>query len=80
MKKKNIPSDTNGKRSIIPITVLDQGHLAVGVRARAVEDVVRVAVAVEGVIVVVRVGDTVVVRVGHFVVLCFVRFVMGEKV
>lgn len=64
----DIPSNPNGKRSILPIAVLDQRHLAVDIRARAVEDVVRVAVAVEGVIVGVGVGDAVVVGVGvgHF--------------
>ena len=42
----NSPSNTNGKPAVFPIPALDQRHLALGVRAWTLEDLVRVAVAV----------------------------------
>ena len=46
-----IPTDTNSEGTILPVSAFDQGHLAVDVGAWAIEDIVGMAVAVEGVIV-----------------------------
>jgi hypothetical protein len=56
-----VPSDANGESAILPVTPLNQRHFAVDVRARAIEDLVRVAM-VGNVVVGVRVR----VRVSHY--------------
>jgi hypothetical protein len=38
-----VPSDANGESAILPVTPLNQRHFTVDVRARAIEDLVRVA-------------------------------------
>ncbi len=66
-EKINLPSNTNGKSPILPVAPLNQRHLTVNVRARAVQDLVGVAMAIEGIIM--RVADATVVgvRVGHYI-------------
>ena len=40
----SVPTDAHGEGAVAPVAAFDQRHLAAHVRARAVEDVVRVAV------------------------------------
>ena len=47
---QTIPANTYGECSFLPIPPLDYGHLSVQVRARSVEDVVRMAVVCCGAI------------------------------
>lgn len=56
-----IPANADGKGPVLPVAALDEGHLAAQIRTRAVEDLVRVAVAAK---VIVGVADAVVVGVG----------------
>jgi hypothetical protein len=64
----NLPANPHCKRPLLPVSPLDYGHLAIGPRAWAVEDLVRVPVVAIGVGVGVWVVGEVVVRVGvrHF--------------
>jgi hypothetical protein len=61
-----VPANANGESTILPVTTLDQWHFPVDVGAWTIEDIVGVAVAVEGVIVGVADASIVGVRVGHF--------------
>lgn len=61
----NIPTNTNSEGTILPVSAFDQGHLAVDVGAWAIEDIVCMAVAVEGVIVGMVNAGVVGVRVCH---------------
>lgn len=64
-----IPADANGERTILPVSPLDERHLAVDVGTWAIEDIVGVAVAVEGIIVGMVNSSIVGVRVSHIVML-----------
>jgi hypothetical protein len=60
-----IPADTNSEGTIVPVSAFDQRHLTVDVGAWTIEDIVGMAVAVEGVIVGVVNAAVVGVRVCH---------------
>lgn len=60
-----IPTNTNSEGTILPVSALDQRHLAVDVGAWTIEDIVCMAVAVEGVVMGVVNASIVGVRVCH---------------
>lgn len=45
----NIPSDTDSEGAVFPVATLNEGHLAVQIGAGTVEDLVGMAVVVEGI-------------------------------
>ena len=60
-----IPANSNRERAVFPVPALDQRHLTVNVRAGTIQDIVGMAVAIEGVVVGVADAIVVGVRVGH---------------
>ena len=65
MELRYIPTNSNRERAVFPVPALDQRHLTVNVRAGTVQDIVGMAVAIEGVVVGVADAIVVGVRVGH---------------
>lgn len=62
----NLPSNADSKGTVLPVPTLDQRHLPVDVRTRAIQDIVGMAVAIEGIIVRVTHGPVVRVRMSHY--------------